>query len=473
MQIPDASFAPVSPEMSMTEQSACETILPLLRKKLFLPAMKMVLYSWSAWTAKALSDDSKEGKLQRKEVSKPEHYPEDERKERNSTCKKVAKREIGPNGERKEHNSPRKEADSSLEHQVDVDRKVETSSYEEDSSSLEGSSEIAQNVPTKNQQASDEQDATANLLTDEAMEGFFQNGASCELMDSWAKMESEIWHAKDSDNVIPSPVRSVTLKFMQFVARDLKLPPEAWYEMVVVFDLYILRASRNDLLESLVLVSGGVIRLIAKLGSQYALCSDIDALLQMELPKLANWFVTHGYLASTPSLSDRDIDDMEKDVLTILEWRINLPTVMTWSRCFLTRFSVLTQQKYKASLHWLWVHMATQLDYFVQEGLSPDLAPQQLAMAFFVLGLASANLIPLNVVFEEKDVASREAFLSCQPDGAAIMEDASNGPLKLFCQLLEISTTASIPSLQRACRDIVDVVAKLGKRRFSPDLHGN
>jgi hypothetical protein len=315
------------------------------------------------------------------------------------------------------------------------------------------------------EEASPEQDLAADLLTEDVLDGFFENGASCELLGSWTKIEATVWSGKTSDEIIPSPVRSVVLQFMRCVSIDLRLLPEAWYEMVAMFELYLNRTSRDDLLESLPLCSSVIIRLIAKFDSQFAYCSDVDALLCMEAPKLGGWLVSHGYIASQPSLDTKQIDDMEKEVLSILEWRLTLPTSLTWSRSFLVRFSMLTQQRYKASLQWLWVQTSTQLDYFIQEGLAPHLTPQQLAIGLFVLGLASANLIPMNAIFGEEDEEIRQAFLACQQTGAAVLEDASHGPLKLFSKLLEISTTVPMISIRHYCHDIAKMVAHLGRRR--------
>jgi hypothetical protein len=290
------------------------------------------------------------------------------------------------------------------------------------------------------------------LLNDDVFESLFQLGVSCEFLEVSLETEEEAWSKQRRGATIDPMLHCAMVRWMRSVATELQLQSAAWYAMATLLDLYLNTAGDrpND---SLPAVCATIVGIVQKLE-----CSDdvSDCPLQ-RLPELSKWLQSQGLLDSPPTVP-QDVRFEELEVLQALEWRVIVPTVFTWSSAFMVRFTTLTRQMFTASLAWIWEHNLGQMAFFLQGNVT-ELQPRQLAIGLFALGLVSANIIPVNMVFPEEADADRRVFLRQQQEGAAKLCDPPEDWQQLIRKVLEFSTKASQSDIQQYCREVTDALA--------------
>lgn len=292
------------------------------------------------------------------------------------------------------------------------------------------------------------------LINEDILEAFFQQGMTNELLESWARQEHSLW--REMEKSLPSRVQHMSLYFMQSLAKELKLRPEAWYEMSTLFDLFWRRTSRQIVPDSCPEVCGSIFRLVLKLDSPM---TQVDEWILSEVQKFSQWILSNNFNVSPlVEIKLATLDAVEMELLTSLEWRLNVPTAFTWAKSFTARFSVLTNQMFQKFLGLMWQRMVLQMDFAIQS-LPPKIAPRNLAIGVFALGLVSANLIPANIVLPNDMDEARVYFLSNQPEGAASLASVTDGRYRALCELLETTTCSPLSSIQKSCHKVLTMLS--------------
>jgi hypothetical protein len=299
-----------------------------------------------------------------------------------------------------------------------------------------------------------------DLFSESILDELFEQCVTCEGTEALKITENNVWNVEKRNVSIPPEVRFMALKFMQYMALKTKLATDAWFNMVTIFDAYCLRSAKPISLDMLPALCAAIIRLVIKMDDQ--LVSTEEWIIE-EAPKLADWLIEHGHVKAQPSISFGQMELMEVDVVESLQWRLHSPSVFKWSNLFMARYSVFTRHRFDTSLGCIWKHILAQMEFFVLSLHVPDLAPRQVSVGLFFLGLVSANLMPVKIVFPDETDEVRTRFLASLQNGAGTLQDIVDGHYHLLCQLIETTICASMSSLQKDCRCVAMAIQRFQK----------
>jgi hypothetical protein len=169
------------------------------------------------------------------------------------------------------------------------------------------------------------------------LEKFFSQGIDDEFMVSQARAEACFFGTPEAARgTAPAPAaRGIALSFMQKMVAMANIDMDRWYEMAALFDLYCLRSEKDaaELCESLPVLAAAIFRLVAKHDKQSD-CVDGGSL---EIGAMLEKVLAGRCCASVRPVSISAFSKMEMEVLKTVDWKVDMPTVHWWSKCFMSR----------------------------------------------------------------------------------------------------------------------------------------
>lgn len=229
------------------------------------------------------------------------------------------------------------------------------------------------------------------------------NGVSDELLAHWSMQEKQgLRPVADRDpeacsheeGGLPAQARQAAMSFLVHLPQCVGLPATSWFEAATLLDMYYLKAMKPsvDAVDSL---AATCVAIIAILKKDDCLSARVDS--SIFVPRacmLAKHLEQLGY--DVPTVTADLIDEQERHVLRLLEWRVHVPSSFSWISAFTVRFNVFTRSMFSSQLSWVWQQSVSGSRFFtMQQAASSDLPPATLAAGLFAIGLVTAGLIPL------------------------------------------------------------------------------
>jgi len=310
------------------------------------------------------------------------------------------------------------------------------------------------------------------VTSNEKIERLYQEGTSCETLADWAKSEAKAFlptpvtgQAAVQNPVEPASTLSTVLRgyacsqmhaMVSLHCQDATW--ERWFEAVTMFDIYCCRRQRiadAPAMAELTVLCAAIVRLVKKNDSQQHAPAQVFC---SNAVQFGHWLNGSGISAPTTYITEKQLALAEREVLDMLEWNINKPTVCSWTMAFFSRLNTLSGSKYQQSLAWMWPILLNQMHQLaMMKECSANLPPRSVASGLFSLGLVNARLLPEKVVSPEpiSDAAVRQVILPHAPPAEAEQPRLPCDSSQQLLDLLEIATGSSLRELQEDCKAVV------------------
>lgn len=217
---------------------------------------------------------------------------------------------------------------------------------------------------------------------------------SDELIRDWARREQQAFDsAKKPAPALPLHVRDATLRFLQHLTQFVGLPMQKWFEVVTLFDLYHLKKTDGITIGSVPATCAALLMLVKKndCATQHVGASNFVP----QAVQLAQWLQRLGYSDVCSEMTEAMLFRAEMDVLQALGWRINFPTLESWTSTYCARFNLLTKHRFIESVKWVW-QRSVMISRFImmRTAVSSEVLPAKTAGGLLALGLVAARLLP-------------------------------------------------------------------------------
>lgn len=248
--------------------------------------------------------------------------------------------------------------------------------------------------PSAGQEGFNTAEASLISMSQDMEDSLEAQGVENELLLNWARSEQK---ALASTNKVPPTlplhVRDNINRFLQHLIQFACLPPKKWYEVVNLLDIYHLRKKDAISIDSLPATCAALIMLMKKSD-----CSIVQVGAHHFVPhtiQLAQWLQRLGFSSVSTDVTEKMLLRAEKDVLEVLEWKINFPSLESWTSAFCTRFNILTKNLFERSVSWAWQRsLVISRWIMMRKAASSEEPPQKIAIGILALGLVAARLLP-------------------------------------------------------------------------------
>jgi len=314
-------------------------------------------------------------------------------------------------------------------------------------------------------------------LSDEILEGFENACASNQIVERWILHDARTKVRVDGAVPLPRAVRDGAIRYIEKMAQLTGCQWGALFLSVALFDAFCSQRVGGMTIEDVPVVCAAIVGIVKK---------EDDASVYVHYPELAQqvsqfaqWLQGNGYPAVPVSVTVKEIQAKEHEVLDDLGWIVQIPTVESWARVVMNRIHVLTNRRYNQPIETMWqtslVH--TMRLVLLKQAESSNLTWGSVACGLFSLGLISARLLPSAALKPaELDAQSWEELLA-QGDVRGMKVQPALLPVEesedLLNQLM-IATGRDHATICADCKKVADVMkeamAEIRSRRSPQPL---
>lgn len=231
-------------------------------------------------------------------------------------------------------------------------------------------------------------------LSEEILEEFAQAGASNEVFEWWTVLEARAKTQTHGSTPLPRAVRDAAVRHIETMAKQTGCQWSALFLCVTLFDAFCGRCVGGVAIEGIPAVCAAIVGIVKKEDDSSAYVHYDELALQAS--QFALWLQSRGYPVAMPAVTVQGIQATEHQVLNVLVWIVQLPTIETWTRAVMSRVHVLTGRKYAQRIATMWqsnlVH--TMRLVLLKQAQSSDFTWGSAACGLFALGLIGAGLLP-------------------------------------------------------------------------------
>jgi hypothetical protein len=306
-------------------------------------------------------------------------------------------------------------------------------------------------------------------------------GVSGELLLEWADLETRILSRRSQDSgksggnrpmPLQPELREAAVQLLMCLADDANLPPGGWLDTAVLVDLCYLsgRAAAEVLPE----VCAAAVALIKKSGdSSWSFMGPVTTGFAHRCAPFASWMVRKGYREESHGVSHDGIIEQERNLLVAVQWKINRPSVHTWLRALVSRFSVLTQGFFASYMEWIFSQsMSSAVMLVTRYALSAEMSAQRMARGLLCVWLVAAGVIPLGALrptfLSESDWEDLFGRSQCQGRQPTCITPESRRHDML--ELLRVVTGSELCNLQVDVHAVVEAMLAVAEERRRPKL---
>lgn len=297
-------------------------------------------------------------------------------------------------------------------------------------------------------------------LTEELEDQLDRQSVADELIFDWASRESSALAPlrRHSHARLPLQIRDVLLRFLSHFTQLMGLPQSSWFEAATLLDVYCLHKPGGLDVGVMPATCVALVRMLKKTDNSTLAMRGSN--LAAHAVQLAQWVRKLGYEASEPT--EEQLNNQESELLEVLRWQVNLPSLESWLSTLCTRFNVLTRGLFAPSMKWVWEQSIFYARVVVmrQATGSGGLSPRDVACGLLGLTLVSARLLPLEALRPDKLDADawEELFMQSQQQGAVPTCVLQPGHSDRVLELLQVSTGRSFAELQDATEGVAELL---------------
>jgi len=298
-------------------------------------------------------------------------------------------------------------------------------------------------------------------ISEEIFEAFERAGVSNEILEWWTVLEGRGETQAHGSTPLPRAVRDGAVRHIEKMAKQTGCQWSALFLGVALFDAFCHRCAGGVALEVIPVVCAAIVGIVKK---------EDDASVYVHYPELAyqasqftQWLQGNGYATLQPAVTVKQIQAKEFEVLGILGWIVQVPTIEVWARAVMNRLHVLTGQRYAQQIWTMWqtnlVH--TMRLVLLKRAHSSDFTWGSAACGLFALGLIGAGLLPSALLknneldanaWDQMLVEGQVPGMKLQP-ALLSLEESEN-----LLEQLTIATGRDQPSVCADCEKVANVM---------------
>jgi len=315
-----------------------------------------------------------------------------------------------------------------------------------------------------------ESSAERLLITPAIEDELDKQGVSNEKLEAWRAQETKAYDCARGPHAackhpdvprVPPVARDLALRFMQHFVQLMSLPSKSWFEAQVLLDAYIAKAPSSFGVHDLPATCVVLVRMLKKVDNA-TVCMK-GARFSANAQSLAQILRARGF--NVPDPTEEQLHYQELAIIQAMDWQIYLPTVESWMCAFCSRFNVITQGLFMASLVWIW----EQSQFFrmtvvmreVSEASSSALPPRKVAAGLLGLRFLSARLLPIEALQpEEVSYATWQQLVATthREDGGVPSCVLTPEIAQRVLELLQVATGLTLEELREATEHVALVL---------------
>jgi hypothetical protein len=291
-------------------------------------------------------------------------------------------------------------------------------------------------------------------FVEDLREELSNKGASWELMDTWTKDAGKDFSGTCGE-CVNLETRTLALQIFRRLVIKRGLSFENFGEVVITFDIFVLRAITQDALsqQQLLITCMAIVRLIEK-----SCCAARSR---------RGWGLA---LAADEGVDQNALSRREFEVFNVLGMRLaRRPCTFEWLRIVSARFDVFSRGQLCPILTYVWGNYWRGAEMLLwTRPVSQEFTPQHIATGLFAIGLAWAGALPA-IVFKPAHV-TREEWAQRQnlsPLPRASVVNSPPASWQRLLQILQVASRCSMEELQAHASTVVDALAAIADAGFA------
>lgn len=263
-----------------------------------------------------------------------------------------------------------------------------------------------------------------------------------ECLEAWAASETATLLCGWGSSRLQGDLRKHVVEFLLSVCSKFQMPPERLAASVTLLDVFLARQKLARIAAMLPSTCVAIVALLCK--------ADVRGKpggLQVLASRFSQHLCALEHLNGTEDL----VHITELDVLQVLQWRIDIPTIETQLWALYHRLDVVTNHHFKKSLEWSCQRQIVQARVLLMQTSALDLQPASfLARGLWCLGLVAAGWFPFDLFCPPGPLqqTSRGPEVRCWLDLLAMVtcvpaEELQNNALSC-ARCLQVANTGSV-----------------------------
>lgn len=281
---------------------------------------------------------------------------------------------------------------------------------------------------------------------------FDDRGVSTELLESWASLEQKALQpaAGRPRPKMSMKLRETILHFLQHLVKCAGLRLDKWFEVATLLDVYLAKSKDCNPICTLPATCAALVMLVKK--NDYSIAEVIPSFFVPRAAQLTLWLEKVGLANAGSDVTEEMLLSAEEEVLEVIEWRVNLPTVESWTAMFCERVNILTQNMFQDSVAWIWQRSLGILTLILtKQSLSIDALPQMIAAGVLGLGMLSARLLPGDALRPSRISCAEWNSLCSLPEEKDLESPLGGDMARHLLNTFEAATGCTLPQVQEAC----------------------
>lgn len=177
--------------------------------------------------------------------------------------------------------------------------------------------------------------------------------------------------------------------------------------------------------------------------------------------QLLRWLMDRGCITekALSPVTAKQVLRQEREVLRLLGWCVERPSVQSWIRLMRTRLDTLTGRTYSKSLDWVeQMSMSISQDFIMHQAPAAEFPPRHMAVGIFGNLLIMAQLLPLSVLRpEDLSLPQWELLIAgAQSQGSLPSCPLSPFQITLVKNSLELSSGLCCSDVAKRTQDVAE-----------------
>lgn len=283
-------------------------------------------------------------------------------------------------------------------------------------------------------------------------------GAANELIVLWAQRDA-VFAAAAEENSLPAGVREGALRHIESIAKRVGCQWIAVFECAALFDAYCSRPGGVSV-EAVPSLCVAVVKIVRTVSDATAHVGGAE-LAELATAIAQQWLLPSGLTAQRMTITEEEVFTREREVLDVVDWNVQIPTIESWASVLLARLNAITNGQYLQWMQWMWqTHLfhTMRLILFIQSG--PKFEPGHAACGLLGLALIAARLVPPETLKPDHLDANEwnRLLVEGQPQGRTEQCLLSAEQSGVLLSQLPLVTGRSLGALCNDCADIAGLM---------------
>lgn len=293
-------------------------------------------------------------------------------------------------------------------------------------------------------------------------------GASNELVVLWGQRDA-VFAGAAEDNSLPAGVREGALRHIENIAKRVGCQWIAVFECAALFDAYCSRPGGASV-EAVPSLCVAVVKIVRTVSDATAHIGGAE--LAEFATGVAQWLWSSGLTAQHTTVTEEEVFAREREVLDVVDWNMQIPTIESWASVLLARLNAITNGQYLQWMQWMWqTHLFHTMRLILFKQAGPKFEPGHAACGLLGLALIAARLVPPETLKPDHlDVSEWNRLLEKgQPQGRTEQCLLSAEQSGLLLSQLPLVTGQNLETFREDCAEIAslmfEAMADINKRK--------